>query len=126
MSRTITRFDYRALGRLPAGTMNRTESAYAAHLELLKASGDVLWWKFEGLKFRLADKTFLTPDFVVMTRSGLIELHDVKGFLMEDANVKMKVAASMYPFEFFIIRKSKSFWMKIPVSRETETKETAA
>jgi hypothetical protein len=126
MSRTITRFDYRALGRLPAGTMNRTEAAYAAHLELLKASGDVLWWKFEGLKFRLADKTFLTPDFVVMTRSGLIELHDVKGFLMEDANVKMKVAASMYPFEFFIIRKSKSFWMKIPVSRETETKETAA
>lgn len=126
MSRTITRFDCRALGRLPAGTMNRTEAAYAAHLELLKASGDVLWWKFEGLKFRLADKTFLTPDFVVMTRSGLIELHDVKGFLMEDANVKMKVAASMYPFEFFIIRKSKSFWMKIPVSRETETKETAA
>ena len=126
MSRTITRFDYRALGRLPAGTMNKTESPYAAHLELLKASGDVLWWKFEGLKFRLADKTFLTPDFVVMTRSGLIELHDVKGFLMEDANVKMKVAASMYPFEFFIIRKSKSFWMKIPVSRETETKETAA
>jgi hypothetical protein len=126
MSRTITRFDYRALGRLPAGHMNKTESQYAAHLELLKASGDVLWWKFEGLKFRLADKTFLTPDFVVMTRSGLIELHDVKGFLMEDANVKMKVAASMYPFEFFIIRKSKSFWMKIPVSRETETKETAA
>lgn len=126
MSRTITRFDYRALGRLPAGTMNRTEAAYAAHLELLKASGDVLWWKFEGLKFRLADKTFLTPDFVVMVRSGLIELHDVKGFLMDDANVKMKVAASMYPFEFFIIRKSKSFWMKIPVSRETETKETAA
>lgn len=126
MSRTITRFDYRALGRLPAGQMNKTEQAYAAHLELLKASGDVLWWKFEGLKFRLADKTFLTPDFVVMTRSGLIELHDVKGFLMEDANVKMKVAASMYPFEFFIIRKSKSFWMKIPVSRETETKETAA
>jgi hypothetical protein len=126
MSRTITRFDYRALGRLPAGQMNKLESAYAAHLELLKASGDVLWWKFEGLKFRLADKTFLTPDFVVMTRSGLIELHDVKGFLMEDANVKMKVAASMYPFEFFIIRKSKSFWMKIPVSRETETKETAA
>jgi len=123
---TMTRFDYSALGRLPAGTMNRTEAAYAAHLELLKASGDVLWWKFEGLKFRLADKTFLTPDFVVMTRSGLIELHDVKGFLMDDANVKMKVAASMYPFEFFIIRKSKSFWMKIPVSRETETKETAA
>ena len=83
MSRTITRFDYRALGRLPAGHMNKTEQAYAAHLELLKASGDVLWWKFEGLKFRLADKTFLTPDFVVMTRSGLIELHDVKGFQLQ-------------------------------------------
>ncbi|MBN9601833.1 MAG: DUF1064 domain-containing protein [Afipia felis] len=110
------RFDHRALGRLAPGIMNKTEAAYAQHLDLLVKTGDVLWYRFEGLKFRLADKTFLTPDFVVMTRGGLIELHDVKGFMMDDANVKMKVAADQYPFEFFIIRKRGSFWMKSPVS----------
>lgn len=109
-------FNHKALGRLAPGTMNKTEAAYAQHLDLLLKTGDVLWYRFEGLKFRLADKTFLTPDFAVMTRGALIELHDVKGFMMEDANVKMKVAADQYPFEFFIIRKTKSFWMKTPVS----------
>jgi hypothetical protein len=121
-------FNHKALGRLAPGVMNKTEAAYAQHLDLLMKTGDVLWYRFEGLKFRLADKTFLTPDFVVMTRSGLIELHDVKGFMMEDANVKMKVAADQYPFEFFIIRKTKSFWMKTPVSHrvpETNNQEGA-
>lgn len=110
------RLDHKALGRLPAGTMNKTEAAYAQHLEVLKQAGDVLWYRFEGLKFRLADKTFLTPDFVVMNRNSVIELHDVKGFMMDDANVKMKVAADQYPFDFYIIRKTKSFWTKTPVS----------
>jgi hypothetical protein len=121
-----TRFDHRALGRLPAGVMNKTESAYAEHLEWLKRAGDVLWWRFEGLKFRLADKTFLTPDFTVMVRSGLIELHDVKGFVMDDANVKIKVAADQYPFDFYIIRKNKSLWMKIPVSNRVPDTLTEA
>ena len=113
---TYTRFDYKALGRLPAGQMNKTEAAYAAHLEILKRSGDVLWYRFEGLKFRLADNTFLTPDFVVMNRACVVELHDVKGFMIDDANVKIKVAADQYPFSFFIIRKQKVGWSKIPVS----------
>lgn len=115
------RFDHRALGRLKAGVMNKTEAAYAEHLEACKRHGGVLWYRFEGLKFRLADKTFLTPDFAVMTRDGLIELHDVKGFMMDDANVKMKVAAEQYPFEFFIIRKRKLFWDKIPVSSRVQS-----
>jgi hypothetical protein len=52
-----------ALGRLPVGTMNKTEAAYAGHLELQRRAGDVEWFKFEALKFRLADNTFYTPDF---------------------------------------------------------------
>lgn len=114
------RFDYRALGRLPAGAMNKTEAAYAQHLELRKRDGDVLWVKFEGIKLRLADNTFLTPDFAVMRGDGQIELHDVKGFMTDDANVKMKVAAGIYPFQFFIIRKAKVGWTMTGVSRATK------
>ena len=46
---------WQALGRLPKGRMNKTETAYAAQLELRKAAGEVAWWVFEGLKLRLAD-----------------------------------------------------------------------
>jgi hypothetical protein len=110
MSRTITRFDYRALGRLPAGAMNRTEAAYAAHLELLKASGDVLWWKFEGVKLRLAHNTFFTCDFMVLKKDGHVCMDEVKGWMTDDAAVKIKVAASLYPFQFRIIRKKGGMW----------------
>jgi hypothetical protein len=90
-----------ALGRLPVGQMNRTEGAYDAHLYLRQTLGEILWYKFEGLKFRLADNTFYSPDFAVMLADGVIELHEVKGGpWMDDARVKIKVAAAMYPFRF--------------------------
>lgn len=93
-----------ALGRLKTGQMNKTEAAYAHHLELLRRAGQVQWIKFEGLKLRLADNTFYTPDFAVMAADGVMELHEVKGFMTEDANVKVKVAAQLYPFRFFVVR----------------------
>ena len=90
-----------ALGRLKSGEMNKTEAAYAAHLD---ADPDIVWWKFEGLKLRLADKTFYSPDFFVMRRDGALEAHEVKGFWEDDARVKIKVAASLYPFRFLALQ----------------------
>ena len=92
-----------ALGRLPTGTMNKTEAAYASHLEARKQAGEVAWYKFEGLKFRLADNTFYTPDFAVMLAGGMVECHEVKGHWLDDARIKIKVAASMYPFRFVAV-----------------------
>lgn len=120
MSRTITRFDYKALGRLPAGQMNKTEQAYAAHLELLKAAGDVLWWKFEPARLCLAPKTTYAPDFMVLRRDHQIIFDEVKGHMRDDAAVKIKVAAAMFPFQFRIIRKSGSMWKITNVGPESE------
>jgi len=92
-----------ALGRLKAGAMNKTETAYAAHLALLKHAGDVEWYRFEGIKLRLADNTFYTPDFAVMVKGGQLECHEVKGFWQDDARAKIKVAAEMYPLRFVAI-----------------------
>lgn len=95
-----------ALGRLPPGVMNKTEERFLREVvEPMMRSGQLLWWAFEGIKLRLAPKTFLTPDFAVMREGGLIELHDVKGaehLIEEDALVKLKVAADRFPFEFFL------------------------
>lgn len=89
-----------ALGRLPTGTMNKTEAAYAEYLKILQHAGEILWWKFEGIKLRLADNTFYSPDFFVMEADGQLEAHEVKGFWEDDARVKIKVAAAQFPFRF--------------------------
>ena len=102
----MTSKSYQALGRLPKGVMNQTETAYAAYLELLKQAGQILWYKFEGLKFRLADNTFYSPDFAVMLSNGEMEIHEVKGskgIFTDDAKVKVKVASELYPFRFIVV-----------------------
>lgn len=93
-----------ALGHLKTGAMNATEAAYAQHLGLLKHAGDVVWFRFEGVKLRLADATFYTPDFAVMAVDGVLEMHEVKGFWTDDARVKIKVAADQYPFRFYAMQ----------------------
>ncbi len=93
-----------ALGRLKSGTMNKTEQAYADHLDRQRLGGQLQWWKFEPMKFRLADKTFYTPDFVVLTADGYLECHEVKGFWQDDARVKIKVAAEIHPLRFVAVK----------------------
>jgi len=66
----------------------------------MRIAGEVIWYKFEGMKLRLADNTFYTPDFCVMLANGQMEMHECKGFWQDDARVKIKVAADLYPFRF--------------------------
>jgi len=97
-------FNHAALGRLKVGVMNKTEAAYAENLNRRMLAGEVLWFKFEGIKLRLADATFYSPDFAVMVDSGQMEMHEVKGFWQDDARVKIKVAASLFPFRFIAVQ----------------------
>jgi len=94
-----------ALGRLKVGQRNKTEQAYEDFLTLRQRAGEIAWFKFEGLKLRLADNTFYTPDYAVMLSSGEIECHEVKSFWTDDARVKIKVAADLYPFRFLAFKK---------------------
>ena len=95
----------RALGRLPSGEMNKTEKAYADVLKDRQLNGEIAWWGFEVMKFKLADKCFYSPDFSVMLANGEIEQHEVKGsprIFQDDAKVKIKVAAAQLPFRFVV------------------------
>lgn len=96
---------FQALGRLKPGQMNQTEAAYAQVLEARLRAGEILWYRFEALRLRLADKTSYTPDFVVLLANGELEVHEVKGSLAifaDDAKVKFKVAAELFPFRFLL------------------------
>lgn len=83
------------------GEMNKTEARYASHLELRRIAGEILSWSFEPITLRLAKRTTYTPDFFVVTASREIELHEVKGSWraphQDDARVKIKVAAKLFP-----------------------------
>ena len=80
---------------------NNTERRYADEILEPRRRGKIIraYW-FEGIKLRLADNTFYTPDYLVEIADGTLEVHEVKGFWREDARVKIKVAAEIFPFRF--------------------------
>jgi hypothetical protein len=65
--------------------------------------GEVLWYKFEGIKLRLADNCFYHPDYIVLLANGEMEVHECKGYMREDAALKIRVAAEEYPFRFILV-----------------------
>lgn len=96
-----------AKGRLKPGQMNKTESAYAAHLEAERYAGRVVRFWFEKVKLKIADHACgYEPDFMVLRPDGEIEFHEVKGspaIFQDDAKVKVKVCATEFPFKFFVV-----------------------
>lgn len=87
--------------------MNRVEEKYSYHLQDRLLAGEIRWWMYEAWKMRLADNTYYTPDFIVIDNALFIEAHEVKSEWstgkpgwQEDARVKIKVAAEMYPIRF--------------------------
>lgn len=88
--------------------MNKTEAKFAQHLELLQKAGEVLWWKFEHIKLRLADNTFYNVDFFVVDANHELLAYEVKGFWRDDAKVKIKVAQEIYPFKFIAVTAAKN------------------
>jgi len=83
--------------------MTDAEQAYAAVLDGLKSAGQILNYWYEPMKLRLAQKTFYTPDFLVMASDYTLELHEVKGFWQDAAKIKIKVAAEQFDFRFVAV-----------------------
>ena len=89
------------LVRDPFEGMNKTEARYAQILEARKASREILDWQFEPFSLRLAKATFYKPDFLIVTKSHF-EIHEIKGGrIWDDAKVKFKVAAEIFPWFLF-------------------------
>lgn len=89
-----------------AGEMNGIEKAYAAHLESRRVCGEIIGWRFEAVKLKLARATFFNPDFLIIRLEYRLELHETKGHWEDDAILKFKMASEMYPeFRFVAVRR---------------------
>lgn len=98
-----------AKGRLPAGVMNASEKDFAQRLEMLKRAGEIVSFDFEKETFKLGKSCTYTPDFRVLMPDGSIIFYEVKGYWLDDAKVKIKVAAEqnrMYRF-IAVMKKTK-------------------
>ncbi len=88
--------------------LNRTEQAF---LEFLKAHG----WPTvlsQAITLRLGNGVRYTPDFVTVGPDEKAEAWETKGFMRDDAAVKLKVAASLYPWiKFHLVTRKKGEWI---------------
>lgn len=88
--------------------MNKLERAW--YENLIRTNPDYIVLA-QQLKLRLADKTWYTPDFVCMCPDGILRVYETKGFMRDDAAVKIKVAADQYWWwRFHLVTKSKGQW----------------
>jgi hypothetical protein len=94
-------------GRAPEDRMNKTERAFAEVLAHAFREGMIYWWDREAIKLRLAGRTWYTPDFTVnCPHAPELYMIEVKGFMRDDAAVKLKVAAGIHDcFRWLLVRR---------------------
>lgn len=106
----------RARARSTPGEMNNTERAYAdGVIGPLWMAREIAWWAFQPWKLQIGAACYYEPDFVVVNADAAIECVEVKKVYQpskaqrakgqgeyvgweDDARVKIKAAASRYPF----------------------------
>jgi hypothetical protein len=89
---------------------NKWERDYAQYLNQLRHLHEILFWNYHDFGFRLAGGCFFYPDFFI-TCPDHFEVHDVKGFMRDDAHVKLKMGKELWPyFRWAYTRKIKGRW----------------
>lgn len=100
----------RPVRRSKTAGMNKLESEYNEKLMLRRMSGEDITWYYERHGFKLTDKCFYYPDFVVYC-PDCIEIHECKGYWEDDALVKWKCFIEIFPhFKFFTAQKKSGLW----------------
>ena len=79
--------------------MNKTESRFYAYL---RSHSDIVHIDFNAWRCKLATTqakdAWYKPDFFVIRDTGKVEIYEVKGFWRSRDRVRIKVAASLYPY----------------------------
>lgn len=93
--------------------MNKTEQAFYEHL---KATLPEFRIYTQSFTLKIANGCRYTPDFVLIGNDGRLHAYETKGFMRDDAAVKIKVAASFYPsIQFTLVTRKKGAWHLEPV-----------
>ena len=93
--------------------LNKTERAFLAVLRS-RGHGPVL---IQAVTLKVGDDCRYTPDFLLVINLGGLIAYEVKGFMRDDALVKLKTAARQFPWiDFVLVRRVKGEWIETPVN----------
>lgn len=109
--------------------MNKTEKKFADYLYLLLLAREIVDYKFQPMKFSLAENiegghnaVTYTPDFLIV-HPDRFELVDTKAktknwsSMRDDARVKINLAAKLFPwFEWSVYYLDGKSWIKESIS----------
>jgi hypothetical protein len=99
--------------------LNKLERAFLGHLRAIcEGSGAQIYP--QSITLKLANGCRFTVDFVAaagrLPEMSMCKAYEVKGFMRDDAAVKLKVAASLYPWiAFHLVTRKKGVWQITPV-----------
>lgn len=92
--------------------LNKTEASWLTVLR----SRNPHWIGVQAVTLKLGDDCRYTPDFDVIDKNGLYTFYETKGFMREDALVKIKTAARAFPWaKFVIVTREDGAWVETPV-----------
>ena len=88
--------------------LNGLEKRFLAYLRSLPHIGHT---HIQAINFKLAWDTRYLPDFFTVSTDGVFSAFEVKGFMREDARVKLHVFARQYPWiHVFLVTQKNGRW----------------
>ena len=88
--------------------LNGLEKRFLAYLRSLPNIDRIY---IQAINFKLAWDTRYLPDFFTVSTDGKFSAWEVKGFMRDDARVKMHVFARMYPWiQVFLVTHKNGKW----------------
>ena len=99
---------------------NKTEANFGDHLDSMERAEKIIVGKRCIRVFKLAGNTTYLPDFAVVDNNGTRTYIEIKGFMRDDAAVKLKVAARLYPeYRWLLVKRgSTGQWKPYEVTVE--------
>lgn len=94
--------------------LNKLERSWLRQLRLTHPEENI---GVQSFTMKLGDDCRYTPDFWTLDANGQIHFWECKGFMRDDALVKIKAAARKYRlFRFVLVTKEKGQWVEKPIN----------
>lgn len=98
--------------KTPEDRLNKTEREFLSRLRN-DVYGHMQHIGIQSLTLQLGFDCRYTPDFWTRMQGGDFRLWEVKGFMRDDARVKIHAAARVFPFwTFVLVKKEKGEWVE--------------
>lgn len=100
-----------AVSAAPADGLNKLERAFWERLQEAERTGHFMEVYEHAMKLRVIGNRWYHPDFMSVGLMGQVDLWETKGFMREDAELKLIAAAERFPcFSWVLVTRKARKW----------------